>query len=105
MANVICDNVCNDHVCKISRLACRRVRQPAGAIWLSIILCDLRVIGSPCIFCFTLSLRVAIVAVAIVGDGNHGDGAVMLVMMEIMPVLSRWRSKAQEEDAVSYHNY
>ena len=71
-----------------SRLACRRVRQPAGAIWLSIILCDLRVIDSPC-NCFTLSLRVAIVVVTIVGDGNHGDGAVMLVMIEIMPVL--WR--------------
>jgi hypothetical protein len=27
----------------------------------------------------------------------------MLVMMEIMPVLWRWRSKAQEEKAISYH--
>ena len=71
---------------------------------MSIILCDLRVIESPC-NCFTLSLRVAIVVVAIVGDGNHEDGAVMLVMMEIMPVLWRWRSKAQEEKAISYHNF
>ena len=63
---VICDNVCNDHVCNISRLACRRVRQLAGAIWLSIILCDLRVNESPC-NCFTLSLGVAILVVAIVG--------------------------------------
>ena len=80
---VICDNVCNDHVCNLSRLACLRVRQPAGAIWLSIILCDLRVIESPC-NCFTLLLRVALVVVAIVGgqpwrwrhdDGDHaGDG-------------------------------
>ena len=58
---------------------------------------------SPC-NCFTLSLRVAIVVVAIVGDGNHGEGAVMLVMMEIMPVLWRWRSKAQEEKAHNAHN-
>ena len=58
---------------------------------------------SPC-NCFTLSLRVAIVVVAIVGDDNHDDGAVMLVVMEIMPVLWRWRSKAQEEKAISYHN-
>ena len=101
---VICDNVCNDHVCNLSRLACRRVRQPAGAIWLSIILCDLRVNESPC-NCFTLSLRVAIVVVAIVGDGNHGGGATMSVMMEIMPVLWRWRSKAQEEKAISHHNF
>ena len=92
---VICDNVCNDHVCNLSRLECRRVRQPAGALWLSIILCDLRVIESPCNY-FTLSLRVAIVVVAIVGDGNHGGGATMSVMMEIMPVLWRWRSNAQE---------
>ena len=35
-------------------------------IWLSIFLCDLRVIESSC-NCFTLSLRVAIVVVAIVG--------------------------------------
>ena len=63
---VICDNVCNDHVCNLSRIACRRVRQPVGAIWLSFILCDLRVIESPC-NCFTLLLRVALVVVAIVG--------------------------------------
>ena len=104
MANVIFDNVCNDHVCNISRLACRRVRQPAGAIWLSIILCDLRVNESPC-NCFTLSLRVEIVVVAIVGDGNHGGGATMSVMMEIMPVLSRWRLKAPKEKVISYHNF
>ena len=55
--------------------------------------------------CFTLSLRVAIVVVAIVGDGNHGGGATMPETMEIMPVLWRWRSKAQEEKAISYHNY
>ena len=58
---------------------------------------------SPC-NCFTLSLRVAIVVVAIVGDGNHGEGAVMLVTMEIMSVLRRWRSKAQEEKAIPCHN-
>ena len=58
---------------------------------------------SPC-NCFTLSLRVAIVVVAIVGDGNHGGGAIMSMMMEIIPVLWRWRSKAQEEKAISYHN-
>ena len=67
--------------------------KPTGAIWLSIILCDLRVNESPC-NCFTLSLRVAIVVVAIVGDGNHGGGTTMSVMMEIMPKLWRWRSKA-----------
>ena len=50
--------------CCLSQLP--RVRQPAGAIWLSIILCDLRVIESPC-NCFTLLLRVALVVVAIVG--------------------------------------
>ena len=55
--------------------------------------------------CFTLSLRVAIVVVAIVGDGNHGGGTTMSVLMEIMPVLWRWRSKAQEENAISYHNF
>ena len=66
----------------------------AVAIWLSIILCDMRVNESPC-NCFTLSLRVAIVVVAIVGDGNHGGGATMSVVMEIMPDLWRWRSKAQ----------
>ena len=71
---------------------------------MSIILCDLRVNESPC-NCFTLSLRVAIVVVAIVGDGNHGGGATMSVMMEIIPVLWRWRSKAQEEKAISYHNF
>ena len=58
---------------------------------------------SPC-NCFTLSLRVSIVVVAIVGDGTHGDDAVMLVMMEIMPVLCRCRSKLQEEKAIPYHN-
>ena len=100
---VICDNVCNDHVSNLSRLACRWVRQPAGAIWLSIILCDLRVNESPC-NCFSLSLRVAIVVVAIVGGHNHGDGATMLVMMEIMAVLWRWRSKAEEEKAIPCHN-
>ena len=61
-------------------------------------------IESPC-HCFTLSLRVAIVIVAIVGDGNHGGGATMLVVMESMPVLWRWRSKSQEEKAISYHNF
>ena len=75
-----------------------------SAIWLSIILCDLRVIQSPC-NCFILSLRVAIFVVAIVGVGNHGGGDIMSVVMEIMPVLSRWRSKAQEEKAISYHNF
>ena len=70
---------------------------------MSIILCDLRVIESPC-NCFTLSLRVAIVIVAILGGHNHDGGATMLVMMEIMPVLWRWRSKAQEEKAIPYHN-
>ena len=59
-------------------------------------LCDMRVIESSC-NCFTLSLRVAIVVVTILGDGNHGGGATMSVMMEIMSVLWRWRSKAQEE--------
>ena len=81
-----------------SRLACRRVRQPAGAKWLSIILCDLRVNESPC-NCFTLLLRVALVVVAIVG-GQPWDGATMMEIMpemEIMLVLWRWRSKAQEE--------
>ena len=77
--------------------------KPAGAIWLSIILCDLRVSKSPC-NCFTLSLRVAIVVVAIVGGHNHGGGATMLVIVEIMPVLWRWRSKEQEENAIPYHN-
>ena len=65
-------------------------------LWLSIILCDMRVIESPC-NCFTLSLRVAIVVVAIIGDRNHGGGATMPEVMEIMPVLWRWRSKAQVE--------
>ena len=67
-------------------------------------LCDLRVIESPC-NCFTLSLRVALVVVAIVGGHNHDGGATMLEMMEIMSVLWRWRSKAQEEKAISYHNF
>ena len=58
---------------------------------------------SPCNY-VTLSLRVVIVIVAIVGDGNHGDGVVMLVMMEIMLVLWSWRSKAQEEKAIPCHN-
>ena len=58
---------------------------------------------SPC-NCFTLSLRVVIVVLAIVGDGNNGDGTVMLLMMEIMPVLWRWRSMAQEEKAIPCHN-
>ena len=76
---------------------------------MSIILCDLRVIESSC-NCFSLSLRVAIivvaiVVVAIVADGNHGGGATMSVMMEIMPVLWRWRSKAQEEKAIPCHKF
>ena len=85
---MICDNVCNDHVFNSSRLACRSVRQPAGAIWLCIILCDLRVNESPC-NCFTLSLRVALVVVTIVGGqpwwrrhnaGGDGDHAGALEM-------------------------
>ena len=71
---------------------------------MSLILYDLRVNESPC-NCFTLSLRVALVVVAIVGGHDHDGGAAMLEMMEIMPVLWRWRSKAQEENAISYHNY
>jgi hypothetical protein len=31
------------------------------------------------------------------------DLGAMLVMMEIMPVLWRWRSKAHEEKAISCH--
>ena len=65
-------------------------------------MCDLRFIGSPR-NCFTLLLRVALVVVAIVGDDNHGGGATMLEVMKIMPVLWRWRLKAQEEKAISYH--
>ena len=49
--------------------------------------------------------KFGLVVVVIVGDGNHGGGATMSVMMEIMPVLWRWRSKAQEEKAISYHNF
>ena len=59
---------------------------------------------SPC-NCFTLILRVALVVVAIVGGHNHGCGAIMSVVMEIMSVLWRWRSKALDEKAISYHNY
>ena len=65
------------------------------------LLYDLRVnVKMPC-NCFTLSLVVAIVVDAIVGEDNCAHGAedlgAMLVMMEILPVLWRWRSKAQEE--------
>ena len=70
---------------------------------MSIILCDMRDNESPC-SCFTLSLRVVIVIVAIVGGHNHGGGATMLEMMEIMLVLWRCRLKAQEEKATPYHN-
>ena len=58
---------------------------------------------SPC-NCINLSLRVALVVVAIVGGHNHGGGTTMMVMMKIMPVLWRWRSKEQEENAIPYHN-
>ena len=64
----------------------------------SLLLYGLRITLTPC-NCFTLSLRVAIVGVV-----NHGGGATMSVVMEIMSVLWRWRSKAQEEKAISYHN-
>jgi Na+/melibiose symporter-like transporter len=60
---------------------------------------DLRVNSLRHVIAFTLSLVVAIVVVAIVGGGNKAQGAedlgAMLEMMKIMPVLWRWRSKAQ----------
>ena len=98
---MICDNVCNDHVCNLSRLHVDEYgnrQEPYGCLY------DLHVNESPC-NCFSLSLRVALAVVAIVGGHNHGGGATMLEMMEIMPVLWRWRSKAQEEKAISYHNF
>ena len=60
------------------------------------------------IFALLYRYVLAIVVEAIVGatttslndDGNHDDGdhGVMPVMMEIMSVLWRWRSKAQDDD-------
>ena len=90
----------------VSRLACRRVRQPAWAIWLSIFLCGLRVNESRC-NCFTLLLRVTLVVVAMVGgqpwwwhhdDGDHvGDGDhAGALEMEI---------KSTRRKAISYHNF
>ena len=52
-----------------------------------------------------VSLNHHVIALPIVGDDNHGGGATMSVVMEIMPVLWRWRSKAQEEKAISYHSF
>ena len=51
--------------------------------------------------CFTLSLCVAIVVEAIVGKTTttlNGDQGVKSVTLEIMTVLWRWRSKAQDDD-------
>ena len=58
--------------------------------------------------CFTLSQAVAIVVEVIVGettswrhdDGDHDDGdhGVMRVTIEIMTMLWRWRSKAQDDN-------
>ena len=63
--------------------------------------------------CVSIHLVIALFQVVVIVAGDDGqpcsgatDLDAMLVMMEIMSVLWRWRSKAQEERAISYHiNY
>ena len=92
-----------------SRLACRWVRQPAGAIGLSLIYCMTCVsIIKRHVIALLYRYALAIVIEAMVGetttwrhdDGDHDDGdhGVMPVTMEIMPVLWRWRSKARDDN-------
>ena len=70
---------------------------------------DLRVIGNRHVNYFTLLLNaLAIVVEVIIGEQLHGDTlikdqddgdhGVMPVTMEILTVLWRWKSKAQDDD-------
>ena len=90
---------------------CWSYRQLAKALWLSLycIWCKRKIISLLCRY------EIAIVARAIVGettmwqhidiDQDDGDHGVMPVTMEIMTMLWRWRSKAQDDDGHSYHLY
>ena len=83
---------------------CWSYRQLAKALWLSLycIRCKRQIIA------LLYRYAIAIVARAIVGettmwrhidiDQDDGDHGVMPVTMEIMTVLWRWRSKAQDDD-------
>ena len=76
---------------------CRSYRQLAGAIWLSFYCmnCNHHVIA------LLYHYALAIVVEAIVGETTqryNGDQGVKPVMMVIMTVLWRWRSKAQDDD-------
>ena len=83
---------------------CWSYRQLAKALWLSLycIRCKCQIIA------LLYRYAIAIVAKAIVGektmwwhvdkDQDDGDHGVMPVTMEIMTVLWRWRSKAQDDD-------
>ena len=83
---------------------CWSYRQLAEALWLSLycIRCKCQIIA------LLYRYAIAIVARAIVGettmwrhidiDQDDGDHGVMPVTMEIMTMLWRWRSKAQDDD-------
>ena len=76
---------------------CKSYRQLAGALWLLLycMRCTRHVIA------FLYHYALPIVVEAIVGETTtmlHGDQGVKPVTMEIMTVLWRWRSKAQDDD-------
>ena len=76
---------------------CKSYQQPAGPLWLSLycMKCKHHVIA------LLYHYALAIVVEAIVGETticNDRDQGVEPVMMEIMTMLWRWRSKAQDDD-------
>ena len=76
---------------------CKSYRQLAGALWLSLycMKCNRHVIA------LLYHYALAIVVEAIVGETtmtHEGDQGVEPVTMEIMTMLWRWRSKAQDDD-------
>ena len=76
---------------------CKSYRQPVGALWLSLycMKCKCHVIAL--LYLYAL----AIVVEAILARRprrNDGDQGVEPMTMEIMTMLWRWRSKAQDDD-------